>query len=267
MKTFTFDSLERYSRFSDFRNIKKLICNKPWRAFTEDAEQETYTFMPNGNVMIAYQGKSLKGAWAYDAKAKSITLSSKSQDHRFSIVFFDTAMMAMRIDGDTKFAFLVNTSNDKFFQPQRYTDIIGYFRNMEEAEDKDVASAAINPDAITSHRSPEFQQKVEQIRTERRLQDEAEELRQQLTKDNRRYGKTVVVTIVIIVYVIYFTLNYFTKGMSFGEAIIDALTYGTIINVVVCLLCINILVEKLLNLLCIRTWKRMHTNDLRNKHL
>ena len=149
MKTFTFDSLERYSRFSDFRNIKKLICNKPWRAFTEDAEQETYTFMPNGNVMIAYQGKSLKGAWAYDPKAKSITLSSKSQDHRFSIVFFDTALMAMRVDGDTKFAFLVNTSNDKFFQPQRYTDIIGYFRNMEEAEDKDVASAAINPDAIT----------------------------------------------------------------------------------------------------------------------
>ena len=114
MKTFAFDSIERYSRFSETRNLKKLICNKEWRAFTEDEEKESYTFMPNGTVMIMHNSVTLKGSWTLDQKNRLFTIEGKNSKHRFAMIFISKEVMVLNPSGDSCYSFLINENTDKF---------------------------------------------------------------------------------------------------------------------------------------------------------
>lgn len=270
MKTFTFDSLERYNRFSEYRNIKKSICNKPWVAFSEDVEGETYTFMGNGVVMIALNGNTLKGSWQIDTKTSVLSLTGSNSCHRFAIAFFDRVLLALQPQGENhnqQYSFLVNKSNDKFFEPRHYTDIVAYLRSKEQDEDRQASILANGGDVASASVNDALKQKVEQIKQANELQSQAIELKQQLNRRNKHYGWLAVVGICTAVYAALFIFDYLKTGLPVSEAIINSLFYGTIINVPVSLLCINRLVAMLLEFVNIKRWKHAHPNDSRNRFL
>ena len=268
MKTFAFDSLERYRRFGDLRGIKKNICNKPWVAFSEDAEGETYTFMGNGVVMIALKGNTLKGSWEIDTKAGVLSLTGSNSQHKFTIAYFDRVLLALQPQGESQcYSFLVNKSNDKFFEPRRYTDVVAYLRAKEQEEDRQASILANAGDDAPTASHAELKNKVEQIKQHNELQNQAKALKQQLTARNKHYGWMAVTGICVIVYASLFLFDYIKTGLPLSEAIINSLFYGTIINVLVCLLCINRLVAKLLEFVNIKRWKHSHPNDSRNRFL
>ncbi|MGN0214878.1 MAG: hypothetical protein ACI4AH_08750 [Muribaculaceae bacterium] len=267
MKTFAFDSIERFQRFSDLRNIKKTICNKPWQAFSDDANAETYTFMVNGNVMITLKGNTLKGSWDINTKAAEITLSGSNNSHKFRIVYFDKVLLALQPIGGKDFSFLINKSNDIFFEPKIYTDIIKYLRQKEADEDKQAIAVANSNNEPTESQPEEFKQKVKQIKQQNDLRLKAQQLYSDLNARNSHYGVMVVIAICTIIYLLLFAFNYWSTGLSLAESIINSLFYGTIINVLVSLLCINKLVAKILELFKIWRWKHSHPDDSRNKFL
>lgn len=268
MKTFAFDSIERYSRFSETRNLKKLICNKEWRAFSEDEEKESYTFMPNGTVMIAHNTTSLKGSWELDTKNRLFTIEGKNNKHRFTITFISKEVMVLNPAGDSNYSFLINENNDKFFKPRFYPDLINYFRQKDIEEDKDAELAAIGQKPVAESESTAFKQKVasrQEAINEQQQKDAAEDLLEQITDGNSQYGTRVVLYIFAAIYLIVLIYNLFKLPVA--QAVLDTITYGTIINLVVALLFINKLVEKVLDTLAIKRWKRAHPNDPRNKYL
>ena len=268
MKTFAFDSIERYSRFSETRNLKKLICNKEWRAFTEDEEKESYTFMPNGTVMIMHNSVTLKGSWTLDQKNRMFTIEGKNSKHRFAMIFISKEVMVLNPAGDSCYSFLINENNDKFFKPRFYPDLINYFRSKDAEEDKEASQAAICDTPPADNRSESFKQKVASRHDaieQKKMQEAAEELREQITDGNNRWGQRVFWGIVIAVYAV--TLVYNIIKLPIAQAVLDTITYGTIINVVVALLFINKLVEKLLDIIAIKRWKKANSNDPRSKFI
>ncbi len=257
MKTFAFDSIERFSRFSETRNIKKVICNKLWKAFNETEDSETYTFMANGTVMIAGNGINLKGTWNFDTKSKKFTIGGKNSTHTFSLIYVDSVITVLKPEGNNNFSFLINENNEEFFHPRFYPDLIKYFRNKYPE-----VSNSTNDIAQAKTEANSQEDTVEQ-----KTKDDAEELYYQFNDSNRKCGNMVVVSIFIIVYLSMLLYNLIELNQSFSEAILDAFTYGTLINIAVALLFINKIVEKVLDKISIARWKKSNPTDPRNKYL
>lgn len=267
MKTFAFDSLEKYSRFSDFRNIKKSLCNKPWQAFSDADSKETYTFMPNGTLIIAIDGNSLKSTWQYDPKSRYLTITGKAKSHVFRIVYYDNALLAIHIEGSSEYAFFINTGNEVFFSPKIYSDIITYLRQKEIAEDTKVIKLANDFNFNPSQCGKAFANKVAQKREQQTIKSEASIFRKRIYNRYRSCGKIAVKIICCLVYIIYFCYNYFSSGLTLGEAVIDALFYGTIINLLVCALCINLLIAKVATAIHLFIWKKRNPKEKICKYL
>lgn len=267
MKTFAFDSIERYSRFSETRQVKKLLCNKTWRAFIEDNdkdrdnESDDYTFMPNGTVMIAHKQSTYKASWTTDSKNKVLTITGKNTAHQFTIIFFSKEMLVINPDGASGYVFLINLNNDKFFKPRFYPDLIAYFRQF----DKDLATQneQANKQAAVSEPANDVAETAEQ----QQLYDDAADLRAEITSGNRQLGNKVLIAVIVLIYVAAFIYNLFGVGMPFSQALIDALFYGTIITALVTLLFINRIVRRLLDAIDIRKWKKANPDDPRNPYL
>ena len=261
MKAFAFDSIEKYTRFSDFRNIKKSLCNKPWQAFSESGDKETYTFMPNGTLIITINGKSLKGMWQCNQKFRTLVISSKTQSHTFNIAYYDSTLLAMHIERSSEYVFLINTGNDVFFSPKIYSDIISYLRKKEAVEEAEISKLADDPNSILSHYSIDIANKVIERRQHKAIKSEASDFYKNINRKYRHYGKIAVFIICILIYTIYFFHNYTSLRMPLGEAVIDALFYGTIINLIVCALCLNLFIAKALTHIHIYLWKMKNPQE------
>ena len=142
-----------------------------------------------------------------------------------------------------------------------------YLRAKEQEEDRQASILANAGDDAPIASNAELKNKVEQIKQHNELQNQAKALKQQLTARNKHYGWMAVTGICVIVYASLFLFDYIKTGLPLSEAIINSLFYGTIINVLVCLLCINRLVAKLLEFVNIKRWKHSHPNDSRNRFL
>lgn len=46
MKTYLFDTFNRYKRFSEKLDAKTILCNKSWWVFNDSGEKEVYIFNP-----------------------------------------------------------------------------------------------------------------------------------------------------------------------------------------------------------------------------
>ena len=134
--------------------------------------------------------------------------------------------------------------------------------------DQDAELAAIGQKPVAESESTAFKQKVasrQEAINEQQQKEAAEDLLEQITDGNSQYGTRVVLYIFAAIYLIVLIYNLFKLPVA--QAVLDTITYGTIINLVVALLFINKLVEKVLDTIAIKRWKRAHPNDPRNKYL
>ena len=127
MKTYLFDTINRYKRFSEELDVKTVICNKSWWVFNDSGEKELYIFNPDGKLDVIYSGRVTEGSWRYVSANKSIIVSANSESFMLDPAFVDNAIFALKLNGTDQYVFMIDENNTASFVPSTYKELMGYF--------------------------------------------------------------------------------------------------------------------------------------------
>lgn len=131
MKTYLFDTLNRYKQFSETLDVKAILCNKSWWIFNNSDEKEIYIFQGDGTLIISYGGKVSKATWQYIPVNKSLIISTKDEAYMLHPTFIDEKIFALQQDGTNKFAFMIDENQANRFLPKTLTELAAYFEEKE----------------------------------------------------------------------------------------------------------------------------------------
>ncbi len=132
MKTYLFNAINKYKKFSETLEVKKAICDKAWWIFNDSGEKELYIFQEDGTLYITLSGKVSNGTWQYITANKSIIISANNQSYMVHAAFMDDCIFALQVDGTEEYAFLIDEQNQQNFLPKTYSDVINYFVAKEQ---------------------------------------------------------------------------------------------------------------------------------------
>lgn len=136
MKTYLFESFNRYKRFSESLDVKAILCNKSWRIFNDSGEKEVYIFQEDGSLIISLNGRVTVASWQYIPANKSLIISSKEQSYMLHPTFKDNVIFALQVDGTEQYSFMIDESQCSSFQPKSFSELQLYFQKQEEEEKK-----------------------------------------------------------------------------------------------------------------------------------
>ena len=86
MKTYIFNAINRYKRFSENLEVQSAICNKSWWVFNDSGEKELYIFQEDGTLYITLNGKVTNGTWKYISANKSLIIGTESQSYMLHLL-------------------------------------------------------------------------------------------------------------------------------------------------------------------------------------
>ena len=136
MKTFLFDSLNRFRRYSKeldtMAEIRKCLCGKAWLVFNNSGDREVYIFKEDGSLIISINGNITRGSWQYLSENNSIAISASNQEYMVHPAFLDNILFALQVDGTENYAFLIDQKNAQNFAPRSLDDLHQYFRQKEQ---------------------------------------------------------------------------------------------------------------------------------------
>jgi len=132
MKTYIADIIPRIHRFSKKLDDLTLLTNLHWVVLNEHTNQKlVYIFRSNGQMLLAQDGKVLKGKWEHLGN-NSLLIESKEGSCLFRHGFFDDNLLALKVDGRNEYLFLVNEL--KFDDQLNTLDKVVEFLTMEYIE-------------------------------------------------------------------------------------------------------------------------------------
>lgn len=132
MKTYLFDSFNRYKRFSEELDAKTILCNKAWWVFNDSGEKELYIFNEDGSLIISVSGKVTNATWKYITANKSIIISGNNQSYMVHPAFYDNTIFALKVDGTNEFAFFIDENKLPSTNLRTLNDLIFYFQEKEK---------------------------------------------------------------------------------------------------------------------------------------
>jgi hypothetical protein len=127
MKTYLFDTINRYKRFSEKLDVQTAICNKSWWVFNDSGEKELYIFNEDGTLDVSFGGRVTEGKWRYVSANKSIIVSANSESFMLDPAFIDNAIFALKLNGTDQYVFMIDENNTASFAPSTYKELMGYF--------------------------------------------------------------------------------------------------------------------------------------------
>ena len=111
MKTYFSDIIPRIQRFSQELDNLTLLTNQHWVVVDELKNSKlVYIFRNNSELLISQDGKVEKGKWEYLGN-NSLLIEKKEECYLFRHGFFDSNILALKVDGRDEYAFLVNENN------------------------------------------------------------------------------------------------------------------------------------------------------------
>ena len=131
MKTYLFDTFNRYKRFSEELDAKTILCNRSWWVFNDSGEKEVYIFNTDGTLIIAVSGKVTNATWQYIAANKSLIISGNNQSYMVKPAFFDNQIFALQVDGTNDYAFLIDDNNLPSTNLRSLADLKEHFAEKE----------------------------------------------------------------------------------------------------------------------------------------
>lgn len=141
MKTFLFDSLNRYKRFSEKLDTKTILCNKTWWVFNDSGEKEIYIFQEDGSLIISINGIVTNATWQFISTNKSLIIKANQQTVMLQPSFVDSSLFCLQLDGTNKYVFLIDENNKKVFAPKTLEEVEDYLKNkayLVEQKEKEV---------------------------------------------------------------------------------------------------------------------------------
>lgn len=174
MKTYLFDTINRYKRYSEELDVKTILCNKSWKVFNDSGENELYIFNADGTLIISVVGKVTNASWQYISANKSIIISGNNQSYMVRPTFYDKTLFVLRVDGTSKCAFLIDENSSSSINLKSLSDLKNYFAKKE------------NKSVVEEHKT---------ILIEKRKQEEIAASQQQNQCKKRNYMNPESVTI------------------------------------------------------------------------
>ena len=108
MKTYISDIIPKLQRFSEKLDNLILLTNKHWVVVDEiENSKVVYIFRSNNELLISKNGRIEKAKWEYIGN-NSLLIDIKDNSYLFKKGFFDNNILALKVDGEESYAFLVN---------------------------------------------------------------------------------------------------------------------------------------------------------------
>ena len=135
MKTYLFETLNRYKRFSESLDAKAVLSNKAWIVFNDEGEKQVYIFQEDGTVLITTNGIGSVKTWKYIPANKSILING--EDNSFVTLrtaFVDENILAFLLDGTDRYAFMIDENNKALFAPKTLEELNTYLVDKLDTE-------------------------------------------------------------------------------------------------------------------------------------
>ena len=135
MKTYLFETLNRYKRFSESLDAKAVLSNKAWVVFNDEGEKQVYIFQEDGTVLITTNGIGSVKTWKYIPANKSILINGDG--NRFVMLrtaFVDENILAFQLDGTDRYAFMIDENNKALFAPKTLEELNTYLVDKLDKE-------------------------------------------------------------------------------------------------------------------------------------
>lgn len=182
MKTYLFDTINRFKRFSKQLDAKTIICDKAWQVFNDSGEKELYIFNTDGTVLITLNGVVTHGTWQFIAANDSLIITAANQSYMVHPAFLDDCLFALQVDGTDQVAFLIDQKNSQSFAPQTYQQVIDYFAGKEKQEQLLIERKRKQEEEERTRKAEELRRKAEQ---DRRLREQEENRKREKAEKER----------------------------------------------------------------------------------
>jgi hypothetical protein len=127
MRTYFSDIIPKLKQFSEKLDNTTLLCNQHWVVVDEiDQQKNLYIFRPSGELLISTNGKVEKATWEYLGN-QTLLIGRSEDSYLFKHGFFDSNVLALKIDSRDEYAFLVNET--KFDKDINSTERVHAFLN------------------------------------------------------------------------------------------------------------------------------------------
>lgn len=186
MKTYIFDTFNRYKRFSEELDAQTILCNKAWWVFNDSGEKELYIFNTDGSLIISVSGRVTNATWQYIAANKSLIITGNNQSYMVHPAFYDNQVFALQIDGTNHYTFLINENNLPTTSMRSLSDLRDYFAEIERQAVLAEKQKLLN------------EQKQKEIETQKRLEEERRqevEKRRKHKEDEKRRIEKIYISI------------------------------------------------------------------------
>jgi hydroxymethylpyrimidine pyrophosphatase-like HAD family hydrolase len=116
MRTYILEILNKYKRYSEAWDIKRILCDKSWIVFNDSCDREIYIFHENGSLIQSRNGIVYSGSWQYVTANKSIVILSQGQAYMLHPYIFDNVFFVLQQDGTERYAFLMDEAKLRFIR-------------------------------------------------------------------------------------------------------------------------------------------------------
>lgn len=131
MKTYLFDSLARFKRFSENLDIATTLSNKTWVVFNDSGERELYIFQTDGSVYITTNGIGYQGTWKWLPANQSLIIHRKDTVFMLHPQIVEKCVLVLTLDGTKDCVFLIEDQNRQNFAPKTLTQLQNHFEEKE----------------------------------------------------------------------------------------------------------------------------------------
>lgn len=192
MKTYLFDSLARFKRFSESLDVATTLSNKTWVVFNDSGERELYIFKPDGSVFITTNGVGYKGTWEWISANQSLIIQHDKVIYMLHPEIVEECVLVLTLDGTKDCVFLIEDQNLQSFAPKTLTQLQNHFEEKErkvieaqKAETLRKINAQMRIEEERKRREAEKRKEMERARKEaQRLADDkaARKKREEIAK-------------------------------------------------------------------------------------
>ena len=199
MKTYLFDTINRYKRFSEKLDVQTVICNKSWWVFNDSGEKELYIFNEDGTLDVSFGGRVTEGKWRYVSASKSIIVSANSESFMLDPAFIDNAIFALKLNGTDQYVFMIDENNTASFAPSTYKELMGYF---DEKLNRAIAIEEAKVRKIKEERIKNEEKKLELYYQQKWIREKLP--RNIYERYRRNYRMSFMLPIIIVIIFIFF---------------------------------------------------------------
>ena len=180
MKTYIFDTIERFKRYSQKLDVKTILCSKAWYVLNEDGDTENLIFQEDGYVLVSINGSAKKFTWNFIPQNQSLTIMHTDTDGTMlKPAFMDGKVLAFNKIGTKECMFLVD---DSWSDNEKMLSLASMKEYLLDIENRAIAAEL----EVERKKKEEEEKRLRDILEQQRIEKERKLREEQKRKDAER---------------------------------------------------------------------------------